>query len=362
MSLSLLKKKSFVGIDIGHASIKAVQLEKLGGGWKISRAGQVPTPSDSIREGTVIDPATMGMAIKGLLRTAKITANTAIVGVSGSSIIVRNVKFPKMNELMLRKSIKYEAGRYVPSSVEDSYIECEVGADTEDGQMEVLIVAAPKELVNSRIRACRAADLEVDCVDIDAFALFRSLVESEEASILRQMTMALVDVGFASTTVSVISKGQFVMTRSIPQASQVVTEALKTYFKLSTEDAEKGKAQLDLAPLMNDQAIIENPPLRVIQPHVDDLVREVRRSLNYYQSQQTESGQPNPVSHLMVSGGGAQLKNLGQYMSHKLGIQVVNGSVLESSKFAYAGMEDPGPGQQISVATGLAMRGFAKTA
>ncbi len=160
MSLNPFKKRNFVGIDIGHKQIKMVEVERSGQSWKIVRQVAIPTPSDSIKDGIVVDSDVVGIAIKSAIREYKIAAGTAVIGVSGASVIVRTIKMAKMTPQMLRKSIKYEAGHYVPSSIEDSYIEFEIIGDAEDGQMEVLIVAVPRELVESKKRAVeRAGDV-----------------------------------------------------------------------------------------------------------------------------------------------------------------------------------------------------------
>jgi type IV pilus assembly protein PilM len=361
MLLNPLRKKSYVGIDIGHKTINLVQIERGGQGWRIVRSATLLTPEDSVKDGVVTDTDAVGLTIKAALRDARISANAAICAVSGGAVIVRTVRVPKMNDLMLRKSIKYEAGRYVPSSPEDSYIEFDILGDAGENQMDVLMVAAPREMVNSRVEAIRKSGMEVDVVDVEAFAMYRALVEAADGAVLQQMTVALVDVGGATTTVSVVSRGVFVMTRTIPQAGHTMTEALKSFFKISDQDAENGKAQMDLRPLIGTE-VLENQPLRVIQPHVDDLIREIRRSLNYYQSQQTEAGAPNPVTHLVLSGGGAKLRGLGEYMAHKLGVEVATVGVLDNPKFQYFGNEEIGNGMDISVASGLAMRCHLKSA
>lgn len=360
MSLSLFRKKAYIGLDLGYHSIKAVQIERTGTGWKLSRVVSVPTPSDSIKDHVVIDHEAVADAIKLALRVGKLHATSAIIGVAGGSVIVRNVRIPRMAEATLRKSIKFEAGRYVPSSVEDSFIEFEILGDAAENQMDVLIVASPREIVESRVQACEKAGLEVEVVDIDAFAMYRALIEANETSEFDEHTVAMVDIGATTTNVSVVSKGVFAMTRSIPHAGQTWTDALKTYFKLNDEDAEMGKAQLDLNSLIDEGKVIENPPLRVLQPHVDDLIREIRRSLNYYQSQQTDSGTPNPVTHLIVSGGGAKIRGLREYFAHKLSMDVACVSVLDNPRFVYAGTDEPGNGLELSVASGLAMRAFSK--
>ena len=202
MALNPFKKKSYVGIDIGHHAIKAVQVDKTSGGWKLGRVGWVRTPADAVKEGVIVDTEAVGAALKQCLREAHITATGANIAVAGGSVVVRTVRIPKMSDATLRKSIKYEAGRYVPSSIEDSYIEFEIIGDVDEMQMDVMIVAAPKDVVESRIKACAEAGLEVDIVDVEPFCAYRSLLENEPSSVFAGKTVALVDIGSSTTSMS----------------------------------------------------------------------------------------------------------------------------------------------------------------
>ncbi|MCG9894037.1 MAG: type IV pilus assembly protein PilM, partial [Fimbriimonadaceae bacterium] len=322
----------------------------------------VPTPKDSVRDGLVADKDALAGAIRMALREGRMTATSAVIAVAGGSVIVRTVRIPKMPEATLRKSIKFEAGRYVPSSIEDSFIEFEIIGEAENGQMDVLIVASPREIVESRIAAVERAGLEVEIVDLEPFAMYRALVEANFDRSMMSETIALVDFGAGTTNVSVVSEGVFAMTRTIPQAGANLSDALKTYFKLSQEDADRGKAQLDLSPLLEEGQVMENPPLRVIQPRLDELIREIRRSLNYYQSQQTEQGAPKPVTRLILSGGSAELQGLAPYFEHKLGVPCTASGVYDNPRFLQASDSTEGPGLDLAVASGLALRAFAKGA
>lgn len=360
MSLKLFRKKAYVGVDLGTNSIKVAQIDNSGGQWTVSKHAEIATPPESIKDGVVVDCDQVGAALKQAMKDGRISATSAIIGVAGGSVIVRTVRIPRMPEATLRKSIRFEAGRYVPSSVEDSFIEFEILEEAPENQMDVLIVAAPRELVKSRMDACAKAGLEVEIVDIEAFAMYRSLVEAEMGSDYADSTIALVDIGASTTNVSVISKGVFAMTRSIPQAGGTLTQALENYFKLDPADAEQGKTQLDLRMLIDSDGTIENPPLRVLQPHIDDLLREIRRSLNYYQSQQTGQGEPNPVTKLIVSGGGARMTGLAEYMQHKLEIDSASVGVFDCSRFLGSEEGDENHGYELSVASGLALRSAMK--
>ncbi len=362
MPLKFGKKQNLVGLDIGHHSIKLVAMEPMTSGWRLTRVLSVPTPPDSVRDSIVTDPEALSQAIQTLVRNAKMPISGCHVSVAGASVVVRSVRVPKMSEAMLRKSIKFEAGRYIPSSVEDSYVEFEIAGETEDGQMDVIIGAAPRDLVDFRIKACELAGLPVESVDIEPFAAYRALVQANYNIDLNKDTVALVDFGHTSTNVSVIDKGSFAMTRTINQGGLALTEALQKYFKLSYQDAEEGKTQLDLLGLLKDNQPAENPPLRVIQPHLDDLVREMRRSLNYFQSQQAEAGSSNPVTWMLLSGGGAKMQGIADYMSNRLGLKVYAAGVFDNPRFAYVGDQFFGQGADLSVASGLAMRSYSHAA
>ncbi|MBI1755602.1 MAG: type IV pilus assembly protein PilM [Fimbriimonas ginsengisoli] len=359
--MGLFAKKSYIGLDLGHHMLKAVQLERTHTGWQIAKAAAYPTPPDSIRDGVVVEPQALVAAIKELLKLGHFTATSAHIAVAGGSVVVRNVRIPKMAESTLRKSIKFEASRYVPSSVEESYIDFEILGPADETSMDVVIVAAPKDLVESRIAACEAAGLEIEGVDVEAFAIHRALVESNDERDWSGGTVALIDVGSSMSGLSVVQQGSFAMTRSIPNGGNMLTEALTNYFKLTREQAESGKAQLDAGDLLDAEKPKENPPLRVIQPHLDDLVREVRRSLNYYQSQLAEATPERQVSLTILSGGGSQLVGLSSYMEHKLGIKTVAQEVLDNPRFT-SGLDADTPCSGLAVASGLALRTFAKAA
>ncbi len=361
MGFNPFGKRVFVGIDIGHHFIKVAQLEKGSGGFRIARYGEIRTPGDAVKESVIVDPQSIGNAIKQVMKENDMKATSAVIAVSGGAVIVRPVRIPKMSEATLRKSIKFEAGRYVPSSVEDSYVEFEIIGEVDENQMDVLIVAAPRDVVESRVRACQAAGLEVDCVDVEPFAAYRALVESDPGSQWHDKTIAMIDIGGSSTSMSVVTQGVFAMARSLPQGGQTLTDALKAYFRLSDEDAESGKAQLDLSELVDDSTPRENPPLRVVQPHIDDLIREVRRSLNYFQSGGGENApKSKAVEAVVLSGGGARLPGIADYLGHKLGMPAVSLGLFDNPTFGASAGE--GKGLELGVVTGLALRPFTKAA
>ncbi len=338
--MSLFTKKAYVGLDIGHHTVRAVQVERTVSGWRVAKCATTPTPEDTVRDGVVIDTPILGLAIKNLLKSAHITATSASIAISGGTVVVRPIRLPKMAESALRKSIRFEASRYVPNSVEDSYIEFEILGDVDGSNMDVIIAAAPKELVDSRVAACEHAGLDVEHVEVASFAAYRAIIEADHNHDWSDKTIGLVDIGAAVTNLGVISNGSFSMTRAIPAGGQVLTDALKSYFKLTDEDAEKGKGQLDVRGLLSEASVAENPPLRILHTHIDDLVREVRRSINYWQSQQSEGSTAKHVDVIVLCGGGANLPGLAEYFQHKLGIETIAQGIYDNPRFIAGASDD----------------------
>lgn len=359
--MGMLGKRVCVGLDLGSHRLRALQMERSGSSWRVIRRATAATPPDCVRDGVVTDPKALGAAIKNMLKEARIPATSACIAAAGGAVFVRPVTFPKMPEATLRKSIRFEASRYVPGSVEDSFIEFEILGPIEDDQMNVLIVAAPKDIVESRIAACTEAGLEVEVVDIEVFAAYRSLLENDSDFNPADHTVGIVEIGAQSSSVSVVHQGVFAMHRSIQHGGRLLTEALSAQFGLSPEEAEEGKGTLDVSELVGGPQPPENPPLRVVLPHLEDLVREIRRSINYFQSQQPEGAPGRQVQRLLLTGGGARMKGLDLYLDHRLGIPVIESGLFDNPRFV-GGTAEEGRGVDLGVAAGLALRAHARAA
>lgn len=358
----LFGKETTVGIDIGSSCVKAVELEPSGTGWRLANAGIQITPLDSCRDGIITNTLDVAQAVKNLLKSANIRAQGAIAAVSGSQVIVRQVQFPRMNEAALRKSIKFEASKYVSASMEDSVVEFNILGNTEDGeQMNVMLVAAPRDMVESRVAVLEMAGLEPVSVDVEAFSLVRSLSDFSNDNDFRDGAVALIDMGASHTDVNIVTNGEFALTRNIPIAGDSFTNAIKSLTGFAFQDAEKLKFEMTLQDSLEQLSSqeTENKCWRVVQPLLDELLREVRRSVHYYQSQFPEGTEQATVKKIVLSGGAARMPGMAAYVSSKLSIpvdiaEVFNNSLISPGRFASDFTEEYGP--VLAIATGLALK------
>ena len=379
----LFGKETIVGVDIGSRLIKVVQAEpgRTPGTFRITKAAVGAAPDDAVRDGIVVDRAGVASALRALLGVAGIDASGAVAAISGTSVMVRHVRLPRMDESILRKSIRFEAGKYISSAIDDSLVEFQITGplDGEPDKMGVMLVAAPSDMVESRLAALTEAGLEPMAVDVEAFALQRALLDLTATQPARGTTLAVLDMGAVTTDVNIVADGQFALTRTIAIAGDNFTQALKSASpRTEWAELEALKTQVDMNVLLSPDADPEAVALaRAVQPVMDELLREVRRSMNYYQSQLGDLANSNlpaglnaeagggSVSRIVLTGGSARIGGLETYMSARLGVtaevwNVFDNPAFDTLAFAPSFLEDNKT--VLTACVGLAVKELAEAA
>ncbi len=363
-----MASSSVVGLDIGSSQIKAVQLERHRGQWAVVNAGIVPTPPETVQDGVILDLPRVTDAIRQLFRDNRLSVGDTIAAVSGSHVLVRSIKVPDMNATTLRKSIRFEAAKHVEQgsggvSIDNSAVEFEVlGKSGVPPQLDVLLVVAPQQMVNGRVAVMEGAGLEPVAVDVEAFALLRTL----EASHLLPgpgEAVVMMNMGATYTDLNIIVGNDVAVTRSIPIGGNALTASVASVMNLQPEEAEEQKRYVNVSP----EAAAEeggfgvtsapDPARQVTLPFVDELVRELRRSIIYFQSQAAEAGMAVSVEHLVLAGGGTLLPGLATYLTERLGMRVTVMDPLDGHSSACAAQWTT-RGPEFAVAVGLALKEY----
>ncbi len=368
---ALFGKETLVGLDIGSAYLKAVQVEAQKDGFRITRAAQRATPAGAVREGIVLDRDAVAGELRQMLKAANISATGAVTAVAGPTVVVRQIKMPKMTEAALRRSVKFEASKYISSSLDDCSLAFEIlgAVENEPNQMDVMLVAAPREMVESRIDVVERAGLEAVAMDMEAFALLRSLVDGNQSRYDDNGLRALVDVGASHTEVTILSGAKFALTRSVPIAGDHFTETLKNNLRVDGLEAARLKTEVDLNVLVQGG---DNPTtqqeaqvmeaVRAVQGTLDELLREVRRSIHFYQSQLGEGVEPQSLVEIILSGGTSKIRGMDAYVTARLATPARVGDPLDVGSPFIAGSESAQwlaeQAPQLGIALGLAVKEF----
>lgn len=325
----LLANENLISIDIGSNNIKIIFADAAKHGGLITHAVSCPTPPEAVKEGIIINAMETAEAIQFAMRSAGIKGSNAVTAIAGPGVVVRTVLMPKMSEQILRKSIRFEAGKYISVPMEDSVVEFDILNSTSDNQMNVALVAAPREMIESHALVLEQSGLEPLSIDIEAFATLRALVEMNPDESVRKGTIALLDIGASHTEINLVSSGMLMLTRTIPIAGTALTNAIKTVENCSDQEAEQMKHALDITPAVDSSASTGfSSSLRTIQQLIDELLREIRRSFNYYQSQLPEGSSESAIERVIITGGASRLKGLAPYMQSRLNVDVTIGNPL----------------------------------
>jgi type IV pilus assembly protein PilM len=225
MASFLRRNRTTVGLDIGSGFIKVAVVDHSGAEPELVHVSHTPLIADAIVEGEVMDPQMVVETVRSLLETSGIKPRRLVASVGGRDVMVKKISMDRMKESDAREVIRWEAEQHVPLDPLDDGL-----------QMNVLLVAAKKELVDGRVNLLRDAGLAPTLIDVDACALHNAF----EFNYPEAMTgvVALVNVGHEVSTVNVLQEGTLILTRDIPFGSRRLREELRRLHGLSAEDAE----------------------------------------------------------------------------------------------------------------------------
>lgn len=340
--------KEVVGLDIGSSYIKAVQLNESRTGYELELFDMIPISPELIVEGSVIDSIRLAESLKEFTRKAKIKTKNAVISISGhSSVIIKRISLPEMTEDELSESIKFEAEQYVPFDIEDVNLDFQIlGPKEEPGQMDVMLVAVKKEVVNEYVSVVKDAGLNTVIVDVAAFALENMYGINYEVE--TGANVALLNIGASTININILRGGVSEFIRDSSVGSNIHTEALQKEFNITFEDAERlkhGKALEKVAP---DDAY------NVIAESSADIFNEVLRSLDFFRSSNPHAD----LKEVILSGGCSVIKDFSRLLSNRIGIEVRIAEPFKNikipKKFDSLYIEEMAP--MAAVAVGLAMR------
>ena len=306
------KKRDIIGLDIGCSSVKLVELREDKKGYKLQNLAISPLPSEAIVDGALMDSVTIIDAIRDVIANSKTKARDVVTSVSGHSVIVKKISLPFMTEAELEESIQWEAERYIPFDINDVNIDFQIfGAAAENPEvMDVVLVAAKKDMINDYVSIIMEAGLNPVIIDIDSFALENMLAINYD--IAKEETVAIINVGASVANINIVKNNISAFTRDIFKGGNQITEEIQRQLHVDHEEAEKIKvgSKVDLT----SQSVIED----VLKTASESLAVEIGNSLDFFQSTTTYE----KIGKLYLSGGGSKIKDFDTTLQQQIGIPV----------------------------------------
>jgi type IV pilus assembly protein PilM len=192
------RKKTTVGLDIGSGLIKVAVIDHSKREPELVKVAVVPLITDAIVEGEVMDPAIVAEAIQSALTMAEVKGKRVVTAVGGRDVIIKKIQVERVKEQQARELMRWEAEQHVPFDMESVELDFQIlDPDDTAPEMTVLLVAAKRELVESKLRMITDAGLEPAIVDVDAFALHNAFEINHPDAL--DGIVALVNVGHEVT-------------------------------------------------------------------------------------------------------------------------------------------------------------------
>jgi len=307
-------KKSLVGLDIGSSSVKLAEIISNAKGYYLNRFHEVPLPKGIIIDGILADAPVLSSKIKELFKIAHCGRKGVVTSLAGNSVIIKKVTLEQMNETELRELIHDEAGKYLPfDNMDDVNYDFQILGENNynPNQMDIVIVAAKKEIVSSYLEAVTAAGQNVEIVDVAPFVLETLYEVNYEFD--NEEIVVLINIGASTTGINVVKGGMSVFTRDFALAGNSITESIQEKYQIPFEEAEKLKIEGFPEGSKNDNLDLKNNILEFAQP----ICMEIERSIDYFRS--TFGGED--IKQVLLAGGSSRIPNITKHLSELLNVK-----------------------------------------
>ncbi|MBX4197811.1 pilus assembly protein PilM [Candidatus Parcubacteria bacterium] len=367
---------SVLGIDIGSAAIKIVQLRKKSGQAVLETYGSLalgPYGNVEIGRSPNLPPEKIIEALIDVLRESHVSTNQAGLAVPYGASLISVAELPEVAEAELMKIIPFEARKYIPVPLSEVMLDWmiipkAVGAADKTRQLqqpqpqsqaqagvepaqappsqvqktiEVLLVAMHNETISRYQSIVTQAGLNVSFLEIEAFSNIRSVLDQGATSEM------LIDIGSATTKVYIVEKGIIRTPHLVNHGSQDVTMALSSKLGISVEEAEVLKRGLVKVPEGQQKDVGE-----VILQALEPLFSEINQVLLSYQKRYNKD-----IAKTSIVGGGARLANLLTFAESRIRTNVVLGNPFGKTlapAFLEQVLKETGP--EFAGAVGVALR------
>jgi type IV pilus assembly protein PilM len=345
------KKKSVAGLDIGSSSVKMVELDGKSGQFSLVALGYQNLPDDTIIDGQIMELNVVSDCIQSVCGNFGVNADHVVTGVSGHSVIIKNIVLPPMSQDELEESIDWHAEEHIPYDLADVTLDYQVTQSTSNST-HVLIAACKRERIDNVRQAVQLAGKEPFIIDVDTFALQNCYELNYQPS--ESTVVTLLNIGASTMNVNIVKGTRSLFTRDITVGGSQFTDVLQRNLGLSFQQAEAVKRGVNHAV-----EGIEEKSIEPLMNNVTEIVAmEIQKTFDFYRA--TTEDNHTVVQKILISGGGSKLQGLAHDLSARLELPVevmdpFRNIKVDSRKFDPDYVSEIMP--EMAVAVGLAMRG-----
>jgi type IV pilus assembly protein PilM len=343
------KRDQMLAVDLGGRTTKAVQLERRGPGFALCGYAVLDAP---IFERT-LSPDLLGEHLKTVVQAfpAKTKYLTLTLGVNDA--LVRHAEMPRLPAEDLRLVLKHSSRAYLQQELTNHLFDCHIITEEPSNKaaeaakpaggppkQKVVVAGARKQLVDDYVEGARRAGLIADFI-VPGLVGPPNAFELAMPEVFANEVVALVDLGFKGSSISIVQKGELVLSRVVAIGGDKLTNSLAENLSISYAEAEGIKIGMPTEV----QSQLENM--------VIPLGRELRASIDFFEHQEDRA-----VTQVFITGGPARSEFIVRTLQQELmvGCNVLNPtSGLKAELAAEKAEELEQVGPQLSVAIGAAL-------
>ncbi len=354
-----------IGLDIGSHSIKLVGLKMTSKGPFLTHVGIKEIPPGGNKE----DANYISEILKTLVSEVGLKTKKVSLTISGSGVNFRRITIPDMPRAELKEAVRWEIKGHLPFPVETAQIDFHIlGEIIEDKvkKLDLMVVACPNHLIDQTLPIVRGAGLQPIHLDVEPFALWNAFLTWGQAK--EKEEVALIDLGADKTGIHLFKDGNLQFSREVTPAGADITraimegigsgeesnalyekaESIKEAIGLSSEGSQEVLRQAQDEPINLSKIIFR------VRPVLERMAAEIGRSLDYYKNQFNV----DRIDRVLLTGGGAHLKNFPSYLGNALRLPVEHFNPLREILFDSKKIDGEildQMGSRFTVAAGVAL-------
>ncbi len=339
-----------IAVDISSTAVKLLQLSQAGDRYRVEHYAIEPLPPNAVVDKNIVEPETVGEAIRRGMARCGSKAKYAVGAVAGSAVITKLIPMPaELTEDDLESQVELEAVNYIPYPIEEVSLDFEVvgPAPGNDEMVQVLLVASRSENVETRASALELGGLTARVMDVETFAIENAFGLLGEAQAPADGLVALVDIGATMTTLYVLRNGRSLYSREQVFGGKQLDDEVMRRYGLNLEEARLAKRQGGLPDTYQAE---------VLQPFREALVQQVSRLLQFFYA----GSEFNRVDRIVLAGGTASTPGVAPMVEEQLGVPTAVANPLANMtlgpRVQASTLAQDAP--SLMIAAGLALRNF----
>lgn len=298
------RKKSLLGLDIGSSFIKYTILDLSSGEAVLKDYGVTELSDVAIADGEIMDRLQLVDSVKNLLVSKDVKEREVSTAIIGRGVIVKKFKMDQMKDAELAIMIKQEAENNIPYSIEDVQLDYKVlGPSDEEGKIDVLLVAAKKEILLPFVGLIKDMELNPYVIDVPAFTIQNCYEMNYDPK--PNEVHGLVHIGYETTILSFIQGTNNLFTRDVATAIKSCLQRIPGATKDQIDRVFKGETVEELA---------EDKVREGLEQFYDELCINVERAVPFTNR--------DKIDKIFISGGGSNAPGIIEYFKTRFDVEV----------------------------------------